>query len=149
MINERSLDLIKDFEGFSSKTYKDVAGIWTIGFGSIYGFDHKRITQDHRDITKEEATVLMENHLKSTEDRVARLVNVPLTENQYGALCSFSYNVGTGAFQRSTARMKLNRENYQGCADEFLKWKYARKRVIAGLLRRREAERELFLSEDD
>jgi lysozyme len=128
MINNKGLHLLKDFEGFSEEPYKDVAGIWTIGFGSIYGLSGKRVTADHPNITKDQA--------------------VDLTENQFAALCSFVYNVGSGAFQRSTARMKLNRKDYLGCADEFLRWKYAGGRPIKGLLRRRVAERELFLDEE-
>jgi lysozyme len=148
MINNEGLELIEVFEGFSSKPYKDVAGIWTVGFGSIRGLDNKRVTSKHRRITKKEAVKLMERDLRTTESKIASLVKVPVTENQFAALCSFIYNVGSGAFQRSTARMKLNRGNYEGCADEFLRWKYAGKKAIPGLLRRRKAERELFLSEE-
>ncbi len=148
MINAEGLELIKDFEGFEADPYKDVAGIWTIGFGSIYGQAGKRVTQDHPSITRDQAVELMARDLQRTEDRVARLIKVPVTENQFAALCSFAYNVGTGAFQRSTARMKLNRQDYLGCANELLRWKYAGKKVVQGLLRRREAERQLFLSED-
>ena len=90
----------------------------------------------------------MKRDLGAIEYKVSRLVKVPISSNQFSAICSFVYNVGSGAFQRSTARMKLNREDYQGCADEFLEWKYANKKVIPGLLRRRYAERDLFLSED-
>tara|TARA_R100000781_G_C4043276_1_gene114772 strand:+ start:239 stop:694 length:456 start_codon:yes stop_codon:yes gene_type:complete len=148
VINDKGLDLIKSFEGFSSDPYKCVAGIWTIGFGSIYGEDNKRVTPDHPSVTESRATELMQRDLGSIEYKVSKLVKVPVTPNQFSAICSFVYNVGSGAFQRSTARMRLNRENYQGCADEFLKWKYANKKVIPGLLRRRYAERDLFLSED-
>ena len=148
VINDKGLDLIKSFEGFSSDPYKCVAGIWTIGFGSIYGEDNKRVTPDHPSVTESKATELMQRDLGSIEYKVSKLVKVPVTPNQFSAICSFVYNVGSGAFQRSTARMKLNREDYQGCADEFLKWKYANKKVIPGLLRRRYAERDLFLSED-
>ena len=147
-INDKGLDLIKDFEGFSAEPYKCVAGVWTIGFGSIYGKDGNCVTQDHKRITKEQATELMKRDIKATEYKICKLIKVPVTSNQFSSLCSFVYNIGSGAFQRSTARMKLNRTNYEGCADEFLKWKYANKKVIPGLLRRREAERELFLSED-
>lgn len=146
VISKEGLELIESFEGFSSKPYKDVAGIWTIGVGSIYGIDGKRVKATHKHITKEEALQLMERDLKRTEVRLIQLVKVPVNQNQFAALCSFVYNVGSGAFQRSTARMKLNRGNYKGCADEFLRWKYAGKRAIPGLLRRRKAERELFLS---
>ena len=148
VINDKGLDLIKSFEGFSSDPYKCVAGIWTIGFGSIYGEDNKRVTPDHPSVTDSKATELMKRDLWAIEYKVSRLVKVPISSNQFSAICSFVYNVGSGAFQRSTARMKLNREDYQGCADEFLKWKYANKKVIPGLLRRRYAERDLFLSED-
>ena len=148
VINDKGLDLIKSFEGFSSDPYKCVAGIWTIGFGSIYGEDNKRVTPDHPPVTESRATELMQRDLGSIEYKVSKLVKVPVTPNQFSAICSFVYNVGSGAFQRSTARMKLNRENYHGCAAEFLKWKYANKKVIPGLLRRRYAERDLFLSED-
>ena len=148
VINDKGLDLIKSFEGFSSDPYKCVAGIWTIGFGSIYGEDNKRVTSDHPSVTESKATELMKRDLGAIEYKVSRLVKVPISSNQFSAICSFVYNVGSGAFQRSTARMKLNREDYQGCADEFLKWKYANKKVIPGLLRRRYAERDLFLSED-
>ena len=72
-----------------------------------------------------------------------------IRDSQFSALCSFIYNVGSGAFQRSTARMKLNRKDYLGCADEFLRWKFAGGRPVAGLLRRRVAEKELFLNEDN
>jgi len=147
MINKNGVELLKDFEGFSSTPYKDVAGIWTIGFGSIYGIDNKRVTENHPNITEEIAQELMERDLKTTEFTIANLVKVPLTENQFSALCSFVYNIGSGAFQRSTARMKLNRKDYEGCANELLKWKYAGKKIIPGLLRRRKAERELFLTE--
>jgi lysozyme len=149
VINKEGVELIESFEGFSSKPYKDVAGIWTIGVGSIYGVNGKRVKSDHHYITKEEALQLMKRDLKRTEVRITELVKVPVNQNQFAALCSFVYNVGSGAFQRSTARMKLNRGNYEGCADEFLRWKYAGKRAIPGLLRRRKAERELFLSEDE
>jgi GH24 family phage-related lysozyme (muramidase) len=148
VINKEGIELIESFEGFSSEPYKDVAGIWTIGVGSIYGLNGKRVKADHRHISKQEALQLMKRDLKRTEVRISQLVNVPVTQNQFAALCSFVYNVGSGAFQRSTARMKLNRSDYEGCANEFLRWKYAGKRSIPGLLRRRKAERELFLSED-
>lgn len=147
VINKEGLDLIESFEGFSPKPYKDVAGIWTIGVGSIYGLNGKRVKASHRHISKQEALQLMERDLKTTEVKITQLIEVPVTQNQFSALCSFVYNVGSGAFQRSTARMKLNRSDYDGCANEFLRWKYAGKRAIPGLLRRRKAERELFLSD--
>ena len=74
------------------------------------------------------------------------LIKRALTENQYSALTSFTFNVGAGALQRSTLRMKLNRSEYQGAADEFPKWRIAGGRILAGLVRRRAAERTLYLA---
>ena len=74
------------------------------------------------------------------------IIKTALTENQFSALVSFTFNLGAGALQRSTLRMKLNRGEVQGAADEFPKWLIAGGRILAGLVRRRAAERALFLS---
>lgn len=96
VINDKGLDLIKSFEGFSSDPYKCVAGIWTIGFGSIYGEDNKRVTPDHPSVTESKATELMKRDLGAIEYKVSRLVKVPISSNQFSAICSFVYNVGSG-----------------------------------------------------
>ncbi len=97
-------------------------------------------------IWNQSVEALLVRDLESSEGWVRRLIKTALTENQYSALTSFTFNVGAGALQRSTLRMKLNRGEYQGAADEFPKWKLANKRILADLIRRRAAERSLFMA---
>lgn len=100
-------------------------------------------------ITIQEATELLKNHLQGDLSFLNRSLTVNVNVCQYVALLSFTYNLGRAAFQRSTLRMKLNRGNYEGAADEFLKWNKARingvLKPVKGLTNRRFAERELFL----
>jgi lysozyme len=84
--------------------------------------------------------------VRHSEKAIRKLVKTELTENMFSSLCSFIYNVGSGNFQRSTMRMKLNRGQHEEAADEFKKWRKAGGRVSKGLVRRRKQERELFLS---
>jgi len=142
--NAAGLDLIRAFEGLKLEPYKCAAGVPTIGYGSTYGIDGKKLTMAHRNITEDEAKVLLAREVAHAERQVARLINVPVSANQFSAFVSFTFNVGGGAFQASTMRRKFNRE--EDCADEFLRWKFAGGRVLAGLLRRRYAERALFLN---
>lgn len=143
--NEAGLRIIRSFEGLSLKPYKCPAGIPTIGYGSTYGLDCKRLNMSHRSITECEAKVLLAREVGHAEKQVARLVTAPVTLNQFSALVSFVFNVGGGALQASTLRRKFNKGDVAGAADEFPRWKYAGGRVLAGLLRRRYAEQELFL----
>lgn len=143
--NEAGLRIIRLFEGLSLKPYKCPAGIPTIGYGSTYGLDCKRLNMSHRSITEDEAKVLLAREVGHAEKQVARLVTAPVTLNQFSALVSFAFNVGGGALQASTLRRKFNKGDVAGAADEFPRWKYAGGRVLAGLLRRRYAEQELFL----
>jgi lysozyme len=131
------LDLIKEFEGCRLEAYQDVAGVWTIGIGSTENV-HPGLT-----ITPEQAEQRLVNHLAPLEVQVCRLVRVPLTQNQFDALISFCYNVGVGHFEGSLLLKCLN--SHQDAASEFLKWSRAGGVEVPGLLRRREAERELFL----
>ena len=152
--NEAGLDLIKSFEGIHDgdtstpllEPMPDCVGIYTLGFGSIYGFDNRRVTIDHRPITVEEAEELFLRDIQRTEQRLVRLVRVSLSENQWSAITSFTYNVGSGNFQASTLRSCLNRGQFQKAADEFPKWRRAAGRILPGLVRRRAAERALFLT---
>ena len=145
-INERGIEIVKSFEGISLKPYLCPANVWTVGYGATVGSDGRPIDPDMESISETEAETLLIRDLESSEGWVRRLIKTALTENQYSALTSFTFNVGCGALQRSTLRMKLNRGEYQGAADEFPKWKFANKRILAGLVRRRAAERALFLA---
>tara|TARA_R110000803_G_scaffold1629_11_gene5303 strand:- start:2800 stop:3177 length:378 start_codon:yes stop_codon:yes gene_type:complete len=122
----------------------DPVGVPTIGFGSIWSFDHTRLAINHRDITKNEAEFLLKRELRTTENAVARMVASKLTENQFSAICCLVYNVGSGRFRSSTIRMKLNRKDYIGASNEFWKWRRAGGKILKGLVRRRAEEKGLF-----
>lgn len=141
--NNAGLNIIRSFEGLSLSPYKCPANIATIGWGSTYGLDGKKLKMSHRSITEDEATTLLSREIGHSERQVARLIKVPMTVNQFSALVSFTFNVGGGAFQASTLRRKINRG--EDAADEFLRWKFAGGRILRGLLRRRRVERSLFL----
>ncbi len=116
-------------------------GLWRYTVGS----DGRPIDLDMGAISETEAEALLIRDLESSQGWVSRLIKTALTENQYSALTSFTFNVGCSALMRSTLRMKLNRGEYQNAVDEFQKWKFANKRILAGLVRRRAAEWKLFL----
>lgn len=146
-ISDRGLTLIKHFEGLHLKAYQDPVGIWTIGFGST-GLKHNDGTvHKGRTITEKEAHELLDYDMKAFSARVGKLIVVPLNNDQFDALVSFDFN--TGALHKSTLRKKLNAGDYDGAADEFLKWNKAGGKILRGLTRRRKSERNLFLGKED
>ena len=136
---------LRALKGISLKPYLCPANVWTVGYGATVGSDGGPIDPDMESISETEAEAFLVRDLESSEGWVSRLIKTALTENQYSALVSFTFNVGAGALQRSTLRMKLNRGELQNAVDEFQKWKFVNKRLLAGLVRRRAAERALFL----
>ena len=144
-INDRCIEIVKSFEGISLEPYLCPANVWTVGYGATVGSDGRPIDPNMEPISETEAEALLIRDLGSSEGWVSRLIKTALTENQFSALVSFTFNLGAGSLQRSTLRMKLNRSEYQGAADEFPKWRMAGGRILAGLVRRRAAERKLFL----
>jgi lysozyme len=138
-INNEGLSLIKSFESLSLKAYKDPVGIWTIGYGST------RDVKEGMTITQDEAEQRLLEDLKTAELGVSSSVKVPLNENQFSALVSFTFNVGVGNLSQSTLLSWLNKSDYYRAADCFLFWVYAKKIRLPGLVKRREAERTLFL----
>ncbi len=145
-INAAGLAIVKLFEGWSAVPYHDPAGITTIGYGSTWTVDGKPITIDHPMITRAQGEELLRAGLQEAEQAVQRLIHAPLNPNEFSALTSFTYNVGSGNFHASTMRMKLNRCEYAAAAMEFPKWRRSGGMILAGLVRRRIAERGLFLS---
>ena len=133
------INLIKSFEGLRLHAYKCPAGVWTIGYGHTKGVKKGDM------ITELKAETLLIIDLQSSENTINTLVKVPLTQNQFDALVSFVFNVGSGNFQKSTLLKKLNNKDYIGTSNEFKKWVYANKKVMQGLVKRRNAERELFI----
>tara|TARA_Y100001951_G_C11172505_1_gene201107 strand:+ start:194 stop:640 length:447 start_codon:yes stop_codon:yes gene_type:complete len=143
--NDAGIQIIKAFEGFRSEPYKCSADVSTVGFGSTRGFDNGPVRMDMEPVTREEAEELLRRDIRQTESAVGKLIKVALTENEFSALCSFCYNVGSGNLQRSSLRLKLNRNDRLGAADEFPKWRRAAGKILRGLVLRREAERILFM----
>ena len=144
-MTDEGLDLIKFYEGYSSSAYLCPAQHWTIGYGAIWGMDNKRVTEDHPDINEDQADYLLRRDVKKSEMAVLRHIRVPLEDGQFNSLCSFVFNLGSGALQSSTLRRKINRGDYIGAADEFPRWVYAGGRRLKGLIKRREHERAMFL----
>ncbi|MEP9070494.1 lysozyme [Enterobacter hormaechei] len=143
--SEKGIALIKQFEGCKLTAYQDSVGIWTIGYGWTQPVDGKPIRAGMT-IKQETAERLLKTGLVSYESDVSRLVKVGLTQGQFDALVSFTYNLGARSLSTSTLLRKINAGDYAGAADEFLSWNKAGGKVLNGLTRRREAERALFLS---
>lgn len=143
--SENGIALIKELEGCKLTAYQDSVGVWTIGYGWTQPVDGKPIRAGMT-IKQETAERLLKTGLVSYESDVSRLVKVGLTQGQFDALVSFTYNLGSRSLSTSTLLRKLNAGDYAGAADEFLRWNKAGGKVLKGLTRRREAERALFLS---
>jgi GH24 family phage-related lysozyme (muramidase) len=143
---EAGKKLIKDFEGFRAVAYLCPAGVWTIGYGTTK-INGKPVSKKTK-ITSQEADLFLEQDLKTFEDVVNHSVTVELNQNQFDALVSFVYNLGSGNLKKSTLLKKLNVGLFNEAADEFLKWDKAAGKRLAGLTRRRNAERELFLKKE-
>ena len=140
--SERGLALIRQFEGLRLAAYKCSAGISTIGWGTTKG------VKMGDTITRDEADRLLLEDAQRFADHVAALVNVPLNQNQADALVSFVYNVGPAAFGKSTMLKLINQGLLEDAANQFVRWNRAGDQVLAGLTRRRMAERDLFLRAD-
>lgn len=143
-ISARGIELIKQFEGLELEAYQDIAGVWTIGYG------HTGDVEPGMRISEREADALLRRDLKSRENAVDNLTKVDLNQNEFDALVSFVFNVGAEAYRRSTARRRLNRNDRMGAADALTWWNKATVRgvlrEVAGLTRRRAAERAVFLT---
>ncbi|MDA0674567.1 MAG: lysozyme, partial [Cyanobacteria bacterium] len=135
------------FEGRRLDAYQDSVGVWTIGYGHTSMAGPPEVTPGMR-ITEDQAEEILKRDLRKFEQGIRDRVSVTLNSNQFSALVSFAFNVGLGAFQNSTMRRLLNSGDYTGAANEFPRWVKAGGRTLQGLVRRRNAERALFLSQD-
>jgi Phage-related lysozyme (muraminidase) len=144
-ISPAGLDIIKEFEGWYPKAYKDPVGVWTIGWGTT-GID----AQPGRVITKDQGTEFLRRDLLEVEDQIKAVVKVALNQYQFDALCSFVYNVGIGNLTKSTLLKLINRGQFDAAAGQFGLYNHARDRatgkyiVLPGLTRRRAEEAALF-----
>ena len=140
VISANGIEFIKQWEGCRLTSYQDGGGVWTIGTGHTKGVKQGQV------ITQEQADGFLAEDLQPVEETLNSYVTVGITQNQYDALCSFTFNLGSAALEGSTLLTLLNQGNYQGAADEFPKWCHDNVQLVQGLLNRRNAERALFLS---
>lgn len=157
-VSDAAVDLIKHHEGKRNSPYRCPANLWTIGYGHVlYPEQGKLKLEDRKNYplrpehdkewSDDGIVAILRSDLQRFENGVLRLCpSASDSQAQFDALVSFSFNVGLGNLQSSTLRMKYNRGDIAGAADEFLKWNKAGGRVLKGLQNRRLEERELFLS---
>lgn len=139
-INSAGLELIKRFEGCSLKVYKDPIGIPTVGYGHVTDLAVGSL------ISQAQAEELLQEDLLRTCRGIEHLVQAKVTDNQFSALVSFAFNVGLSALKKSHLLAKVNAGDIPGAANEFPRWNRAGGQVLAGLAKRRDAERALFLA---
>lgn len=137
--------MIKMFEGFRAKPYKCPAGVPTIGYGSTFYSNGKKVTLKDKLITEQDATNLLTTVVTNFSSGVSKLLKIQVTQNQFDALVDFAYNVGIGNLKSSTLLKKVNAKNFSGAALEFIKWNKADGKVLPGLTKRRTAEKDLFI----
>ena len=141
-LSSRGLNLIKQFEGFQPKAYRCPAGLHTIGYGHVI----KAEESFSQPLSEPEAETLLLQDVEVATKAVHRLIKVPLTQGQFDALVSFTFNCGAGALQRSTLRACVNREEHMQAPAELLKWTRSCGKFLTGLMRRRMAEALLYIT---
>lgn len=142
-LSQRGIDLIKQFEGYSSKAYPDPAtggAQWTIGYGTTKGVKPGMV------ITAEQAEKMLRDDVAKFESGVSSLITSPTTQGQFDAMVSLAYNIGLGNFGKSTLLKKHNARCYTCAADQFRVWNRANGKVMNGLTKRRAAERQVYMS---
>lgn len=137
-ITEIGLNLIKRFEGFSPTVYTCPAGYPTVGYGHLVRPDERERFRDG--VSEVWAGELLKHDVRAAEAGVLRLIAVPLTDGQFDALVSFTFNLGAGALQRSALRRVVNRGVHEEVAGQLSRWVMAGGRRLPGLVRRRNAE---------
>jgi lysozyme len=137
-ISQNGIDLIKEFEGCRLEPYLCAANVLTIGYG------HTKDVVENMRITEDTAESLLKDDLRVFEDDVTRLVEVPLLQNQFDALVSWTFNLGAGNLKTSTLLKVLNAGEYKNVPEQIKRWNKANGKVLEGLTRRREAEALLF-----
>ena len=140
--NQATVNLVKEFEGCVLHPYQDAVGVWTIGYGHTGGYGG--LSAKTQPITQEHADLLLREDLQSFADDVNDMLSHSINPNQFGALVSFAYNLGSQALRDSTLLMLVNEGNYTGAQEQFKYWVYAGGEELPGLVRRRAAEASLF-----
>lgn len=145
-VNDATIELIKEFEGFRADAYRDPVGILTIGYGTTASAGVGIVPKLGMTITQDEAEVYLRRAVDKFAAKIRPGITVPINDNQFGAFVSLAYNIGPSAFLSSTALRKFNAGDLAGAADAILLFNKAGGKVLNGLVRRREAERKLFLT---
>ena len=144
-VSSKGLELIKEFEGFSSTAYLCSAKKATIGYGNTFWEDGTPVKIGDQ-ISKERAETLLKHVVDNFSVAVEVDIKIEVTQNQFDALVSLAYNIGLGAFKNSTLLRQLNRGNFVDASHEFLRWNKSNGKPLLGLTRRREREKLLFES---
>ena len=143
----KGIELIKSFEGFRSAPYLDAVNVPTIGYGATHYGNGKKVTMNDTPISEQQAVDLLKNMLGEYEGYVNKYVKQSINQNQFDALVSFTYNLGSGALPSSTLLKKVNlNPSDASIRNEFMKWVKAGGKTLIGLVRRREAEANLYFS---
>lgn len=140
-INDSGFELIKSFEGCKLRAYKDIVGVWTIGYGSTGD-----LAYDGNEIDQQTAEALLCEDIARFEEGVQKRLKVKVNDNQFSAMVCLAFNIGLGNFGSSTLLKLVNSGDFKGAAGQFERWSKAGGKVVSGLTRRRKAERDLFLS---
>jgi lysozyme len=143
--NRAGIELIKRFEGLRLQAYLCPAGVWTVGFGHTSAAGEPKVVMGMR-ITADEAADILVKDLVKYEAAVTKALTRAPNENQFAAMVSLCYNIGGGAFARSSVARLFNAGDVSGAADAFGRWNKAGGKVLNGLVRRRAEERALFLA---
>jgi len=148
IVNQRTIELLKRWEGCKLTAYQDIVGVWTIGYGTTVNAGVGIEPREGMKITQEQADDLLHKTLDKFAPAVEARIKVPVSDNEFGALVLLSYNIGLGAFTKSTVLRELNKGNKAGASAAFHMWNKAGGKVVKGLVNRRIAEVELFMSKD-
>ncbi len=158
-VSKAAINMIKHHEGVRTRPYRCPALLWTVGVGHVIDPAHATVKYEERKnlpipagwdrvLSMAEVDAILAQDLSRFERGVVRLCPAAAgNQGIFDSCVSFAFNVGLGNFQRSTLRMKTNRGEFEDAADEFLKWTKAAGRVLPGLVKRRQDERALFLSQ--
>ena len=141
-VSETGIALIKHFEGFAAKPYRCPAGKLTAGYGHVLLPGE----EGHCPLSEQEADKLLRWDLKAIEKQLGRFFGGKLTQEQWDAVCCLAYNIGVGALRKSTLSRKIKAGDMLGAVGEFERWIFAGGRVLPGLVRRRRAEKQLFMT---
>ena len=144
-VSNKGLELIKEFEGFSANAYLCSAKKATIGYGNTFWEDGAPVKIGDQ-ISKERAETLLKHVVDNFSVAVEVDIKIEVSQNQFDAMVSLAYNIGLGAFKNSTLLRQLNRGNFVGASQEFLRWDKSNGKPLLGLTRRREREKLLFES---